>query len=194
MWLVPTLVMRGTGAGSEARELAGVVHAHLRDDDLIGGVGREEREGQPDEVVEVAGGGVHPEARAKPRGEHVLGRGLAHGARHADDGPLGVEASPRPRKAQEELLAVIPLGAQQGTAVALGRLGAALWGGTGQHDGRRARERLGREGVAVDALPRKRDEGDAFRRLARVERHRADDAVARPGDTRRPRRLKNVSN
>ena len=73
-------------------DLAEVVHAHLQHAQLMLGVQAEEGQGQADLVVVVALGLQDPELLAQDRGDHVLGRGLAHAAGDADDrdGELGL--------------------------------------------------------------------------------------------------------
>jgi len=136
-----------------------MVHAKLADEHL-GVLGcREHRERKADEVVEVPGGGVHARGGGDACTQHVLGGRLAHGARDAHDGPRGMADAPLPRKTQQELLAVVILGAQHGTATRprgdkhVGRHVGTRHDGTGTSpDG------TGEIGVAVKALATEGDE------------------------------------
>ena len=110
--------------------------------------------------------GAGGDARAK----HVLGGGLAHRPRHADDGPGGMAPTPLPREAQEELLAVVVLGAQHG-APALARGVEHVRGHVGTRDDgtRTGRDRPGEIGIAVHLLAFEGDEDRAGLDGARVD-------------------------
>ena len=177
---------RGPAGRGEAIDLVRVVHAELADEHL-GVLGRREhREREADEVVEVAGGGVDAGAGGDARAEHVLGRGLAHRPRHADDGPGGMAPTPLPREAQEELLAVVVLGAQHGTP-ARTRGVEHVRGHVGARDDgtRTGRHRPGEIGVAVHLLA---SEGDEDR--AGLDGARVDDDLASYGRSRRDEGLR----
>ena len=144
----------GTRGARHPIDLAEAVHAHLEHEGLRVCGGIEQREGHADEVVVVARRGVRAIPCGERGGKHVLRGGLSHGARHAGDDPIRMEGALVGGQAQEELLAIVALCAQE-RATVVARIGYGLLaGGVGEHDGRRAGlEGLERIEVAVAPLP-----------------------------------------
>ena len=67
-------------------DLPRAVHPHLQHADLTAPVQPQQGQGQADVVVVIALGLEHPVPGAQHGGDHVLGGGLAHAARHGDEG------------------------------------------------------------------------------------------------------------
>ena len=85
----------GRGKGGQRRDLAGMVHPDL--DHAERGVAGQLRQGQRHApvIVEALHRGVDAPLPAQHVGQHLLGRRLAHAARHRDD----ARARPRPPRA-----------------------------------------------------------------------------------------------
>ena len=149
-----------------------MVHAELVHQNLAVVGGGEEGERHSDEAVEVAPRGMAAPRGAHGGGEHLLGGGLADGARHRQDEPVGTLRAPGAGKAQKKLLAVIVGRAQEGATERreLLELGAGRL--PGGHDRSRPEpRRLDEVGVAVDALAGKGNEHAPLGCGARVAHH-----------------------
>ena len=145
-------------AARHARNLAGVVHAHLEDENL-GVFGRgEHRKRKTKKVIEVAGRRMDAALGRESGTEKVLGRGLAHRARDAHDKPLGMAGAPLGGKLHEEGFAIVVRCAKNGTT-ALGRCLKKTLGRFCGKDDRTCSgiNRGARESVAVNTLAGKGD-------------------------------------
>ena len=170
----------------EAIDLAGVVHAHLDDEDLRRGGGLEQRDGHANQVVEVTGGGVDLVLGAEGGGEHLLGGGLAHRTRHANDAPVLPRAPPL-GKTEHELRAVVICGTDDGAArLECGSLDLRSNLARDGDDAGAGSDGVGDVVVSVNVLAGERDEQPALAHASGVDGDAGEGLLARAADKRGP--------